>query len=182
MKLPVVTVDDFIARYGNLEALELSQLDDPNAVAINRDRIDVALEDATCWFTSWLFAANVTARTLVTPSAKRVICCYARYLLDSLRRRTVVIEEYNEMIRELQFFGSQAEERSKWQGTTGRLIRIRHARAPQHTVASMQEYRMLGELDSYTPFPTPEPLESINSVVGEEPSLDQIIEAPLENF
>lgn len=154
--IPEVTVADFIARYGLVEALEISQLHDPNATIVDEARIEVALYDAQCWLHSTLMGVNVTGRELITSSAKRYVCSGARYLLDSLRRRAVVVEEWEELNREIARFATEANRLSKWRNASGNgsNVRIGHQRRVQYDNCTMHEWRELGENDgSYYQFP-----------------------------
>ena len=144
--IPAVSVADFVARYGTVEALEISQLHDPNATTIDENRIEVALYDAQCWLHSYLLAMEALGRELIAPSATRFICAGARYLLDTLRRREVVIQEWDAVTREINRFAQESTRLSKWRNNNnGSTIRVGHARRPMYTQPQMQEFRQLGD-------------------------------------
>jgi phage gp36-like protein len=96
MKIP--TVDDFILFYGEIETLELSRLDNPDDVIIDRDKIQLALNNALDFILSYEALCNTTGKIAIRRASSRLILEITRYLLDHMSRRPDVTSDYEKCI------------------------------------------------------------------------------------
>lgn len=97
----------FIDTFGEEEALELSQIDDPNAQTIDLAKIQRALDHATAEVMTYM--AGQYELPLPTPiptvlSYKTVVI--ARHLLDKNRRREDVRSDYEDVMAQLRDFAT----------------------------------------------------------------------------
>ncbi len=103
--MTTLSVPQFILIFGELEAIELSNLDNPNATEPNLPRIELAIADATSWLDSYLAAAGCVDTNahanLVIANRHRVIATVARYYLDTLRTRENVVSDYERVLKEI---------------------------------------------------------------------------------
>ena len=95
------TPDDFVMAYGFREAVQLSNLDDPSATSINADRIWISIQDACALIDSYIAQMPRANKLIVSSSRRRVALVFARYYLDSVRRRQDVTDDYERAIKEL---------------------------------------------------------------------------------
>ncbi len=94
-------VDDFISTYGYQEALQLSNINNASASAINETRIERAIEDANSLIDAYVKQSPKANKLLVSSSRRRTAMIIARYYLDSVRRRQDVTDDYERAITEL---------------------------------------------------------------------------------
>lgn len=95
------TPDDFVMAYGFREAVQLSNLDDPSATSINTERIWVAIQDACALIDSYISQMPRANKLIVSSSRRRVALIFARYYLDSVRRRQDVTDDYEKAVKSL---------------------------------------------------------------------------------
>ena len=95
------TPDDFVMAYGFREAVQLSNLDDPSATSINADRIWISIQDACALIDSYIAQMPRSNKLIVSSSRRRVALIFARYYLDSVRRRQDVTDDYERAVKEL---------------------------------------------------------------------------------
>lgn len=101
------TPADFILLWGNLDATELSNIDDASATLPNIPRLQWALDLAMSEAMSFIPPACIGGKLAVLNSP-RIVLSIARYLLDiTLRARPDVSEEYKRCIEMLKQFGSK---------------------------------------------------------------------------
>jgi phage gp36-like protein len=100
--MPYATIAQFITAFGELEAVELSNLDDPSATVIVNAPIDAALADASALIDTYL--GNRYSLPLAYTPAVLVPCCLdiARHRLDRIRVREDVRQAYEDRIRWLE--------------------------------------------------------------------------------
>ncbi len=97
--MPYATVEDFILEFGNQEAIELSHLDDPEQVGLDRAVLQRALDNATAEIDGYLGGAGYTLPLTSTPVLLRLKCCaIARYHLDRVRDREQVRLRYEDAL------------------------------------------------------------------------------------
>lgn len=101
------TPADFILLWGNLDATELSNVDDASATQPNIARLQWAIDLAMSEAMSFIPPACIGGKLAVLNSP-RIVLSIARYLLDiTLRARPDVSEEYKRCIEMLKQFGSK---------------------------------------------------------------------------
>lgn len=93
------TVSDFLLAYGDVETVELSNIDAVSDT-IDCDRMNLALVDAYDYLQSIASLGGAAAATLVRANLRRWMLILARYYLDSIRRRTDVTKDY-ELLQKL---------------------------------------------------------------------------------
>lgn len=102
------SVDDFILTFGEKEAILVSNIGDcDDSVTINKDRIQIAIQDALVWIDTYYSQAPLASRILVQSTRRRTALIIARYYLDSCLRRMDVKEDYERAIKELEVDSSQ---------------------------------------------------------------------------
>jgi len=94
-------VDDFILAFGRQEAIQVSNIDNPSAQNVNRARIKMAIEDALSLIDSYVKMAPKAGKLLISANRRRTSLIFARYYLDSVRRRENVTQDYERAIKEL---------------------------------------------------------------------------------
>jgi len=95
------TPDDFILAYGLREAIQLSNLDDADAIQPNTDKIWMAIQDASALIDNYIIQASRAGKLLISSNRRRTALIIARYYLDSVRRREDVKEDYERCLKEL---------------------------------------------------------------------------------
>jgi phage gp36-like protein len=95
------TPDDFIMAFGHKEAVQLSNLDNPSGNSVNPERIWMAIQDACSLIDSYISQAPRANKLIISSSRRRVALVFARYYLDSVRRREDVTADYERAIKEL---------------------------------------------------------------------------------
>lgn len=96
------TVEDFIDTYGQLEAIELSNIDDSTQESIYNVRIQRALDLAFSEVMSYDALCKFAGKYAIRLSLKRLMLIIARYYLDSIERREDVIVEYEKSMEFLE--------------------------------------------------------------------------------
>jgi len=95
------TPDDFILAYGLREAIQVSNLDDADAIQPNTDKIWMAIQDACALIDNYILQASRAGALLISSNRRRTALTIARYYLDSVRRREDVKEDYERCLKEL---------------------------------------------------------------------------------
>ena len=95
------TPDDFVIAFGYKEAVQLSNLDNPSANSVNTERVWMAIQDACALIDSYIAQAPRANKLIISSSRRRVALVFARYYLDSVRRREDVTADYERAIKEL---------------------------------------------------------------------------------
>ncbi len=95
------TPDDFILAYGLREAIQLSNIDDADAIEPNTDKIWMAIQDACALIDNYIVQASRGGKLLISSNRRRTALIIARYYLDSVRRREDVKDDYERCISEL---------------------------------------------------------------------------------
>jgi len=95
------TPDDFILAYGLREAIQLSNIDDADAVEPNTDKIWMAIQDACALIDNYIVQASRGGKLLISSNRRRTALTIARYYLDSVRRREDVKSDYEMAIKDL---------------------------------------------------------------------------------
>lgn len=90
-----VTTADFVQYVGNQEAIELSEPDDVNATVINEARLQFHIDLAFQQIDAYDTVACPSGKAFVRRQVAWLQLSITRYLLDTLRRRDDVTEEYN---------------------------------------------------------------------------------------
>lgn len=106
------TVEYFICVYGEKEAVELSNIDNPSSNAINTKRIQFALDDAFAYIVNYYSAASASAKVLIQSALRRTQATIARYYLDTLRPRDAVVEAYEKAIQQLDIWSARSSAQS----------------------------------------------------------------------
>ncbi len=101
---PYATAADFVAMYGNVEAIELTQLEDPEATTANTTMIDMAIEQAQGELNAYYAVRYELPLSEPYPKATQIqTLVVARYRLDKYRRREDVRLEYESVLRQLEW-------------------------------------------------------------------------------
>jgi len=104
-----VSPDDFILTYGLAEAIQLSQLDDGDAIQPNADKILMAIQDACAQIDTYISRATRSGAVLIASNRRRIALTIARYHLDVVRRRDDVKEDYERCLKELDTYRTAEE-------------------------------------------------------------------------
>lgn len=108
MLVPYATVEDFLDQVQRDEAIELSNQDDPNAGAINRARILMALQNATQEINSYLGGRYKLPLEEPTPDYLRYACIVVtRKAMDLYSDREKVRKDYDDVIARLKAIASR---------------------------------------------------------------------------
>ncbi len=95
------TPDDFILAYGLREAIQLSNIDDADAIQPNTDKIWMAIQDACALIDNYIVQAGRAGKVLISSNRRRTALIIARYYLDTVRRREDVYKDYELAIKDL---------------------------------------------------------------------------------
>jgi len=95
------TPDDFVLAYGLREAIQLSNIDDADAIEPNNQKIWMAIQDACALIDNYIEVAPRAGKLLISSSRRRTSLIIARYYLDTVRRREDIKSDYAEAIKEL---------------------------------------------------------------------------------
>ena len=95
------TPDDFVLAYGLKEAIQLSNIDDANAIEPNTQKIWMAIQDACALIDNYIIQASRAGKLLISSSRRRTSLIIARYYLDTVRRREDVKSDYELAVTEL---------------------------------------------------------------------------------
>lgn len=95
------TPDDFVIAFGYKEAVQLSNIDNPSANSVNTERVWMAIQDACALIDSYIAQAPRANKLIISSSRRRVALIFARFYLDSVRRREDVTADYERAIKEL---------------------------------------------------------------------------------
>lgn len=95
------TPDDFVMAYGLREAIQLSNIDNADAIEPNTPKIWMAIEDACALIDNYIQGASRAGKILISSSRRRTSLIIARYYLDTVRRRDDVKEDYERALTEL---------------------------------------------------------------------------------
>jgi phage gp36-like protein len=94
------TTADMVELFGNSEMVELTNLDDPGAIAIDQPRLEKALDYASREVDSYLTAAQYQLPLPNVPLVLRnKVADIARYHLDSYRAREDVRQRYEDAVK-----------------------------------------------------------------------------------
>jgi phage gp36-like protein len=97
------TPADFILAFGNDEAVEITNLDNPTASTVDTPKLQRALDDATSEIDSYVLAASYSLPLASVPIVLREKCNdIARYRLDKWRNREDVRRRYEDALLWLQ--------------------------------------------------------------------------------
>ena len=95
------TPDDFILAYGLREAIQLTNIDNADAIEPNTDKLWMAIEDAVALIDNYINQASRAGKLLISSNRRRTSLIIARYYLDTVRRRDDVRSDYEMCIKEL---------------------------------------------------------------------------------
>ena len=95
------TPDDFILAYGLREAIQLTNIDNADAIEPNTDKLWMAIEDAAALIDNYINQASRAGKLLISSNRRRTCLIIARYYLDTVRRRDDVKSDYEMCIKEL---------------------------------------------------------------------------------
>jgi phage gp36-like protein len=96
MNIP--TVDDFILFYGELESVEISNLENASEGSVDRCKIQNALDTAYEFVMSYDSLCQLPGKIALRRAIKRLNLDIARYFLDTLQRREDVTTNYQNCI------------------------------------------------------------------------------------
>lgn len=96
------TPDDFILAYGLKEAIQITNIDDADAIQPNTERLWMAIQDANALIDSFINQSSKAGKLLVSSNRRRTSLILARYYLDSVRRREDITQDYERAIKELE--------------------------------------------------------------------------------
>ena len=92
------TPDDFVLAYGLKEAIQLSNIDDADAIQPNTDKIWMAIQDASALIDNYIVQASRGGQLIISSNRRRTALVIARYYLDTVRRREDVKDDYEKAI------------------------------------------------------------------------------------
>ncbi len=95
------TPDDFVLAYGLREAIQLTNIDDADAIQPNNEKLWMAIEDASALIDNYIQQASRGGKLLISSNRRRTALIIARYYLDTVRRREDVKSDYEQCITEL---------------------------------------------------------------------------------
>lgn len=96
MNIP--TVDDFILFFGELESVEISNLENASEGSVDRGKILNALDTAYEFIMSYDSLCQLPGKIAIRRAIKRLNLDIARYFLDTLQRREDVTTNYQNCI------------------------------------------------------------------------------------
>lgn len=96
------TPGDFVMAYGQKEAVQITNIDDADAIEPNTERLWMAIQDANALIDSYINQSTKAGKLLVSSSRRRTSLIIARYYLDTVRRREDVLKDYERCIKELE--------------------------------------------------------------------------------
>ena len=130
------TPDDFVLAYGLKEAIQLSNIDDADAIQPNDQKIWMAIEDASALIDNYIEQAGRGGKLLISSNRRRTALIIARYYLDTVRRREDVKNDYERAITELDKARSLEDivrpDLPWWADPCGPRIGVRSHRIPQY--------------------------------------------------
>ena len=130
------TPDDFVLAYGLKEAIQLSNIDDADAIQPNDQKIWMAIEDATALIDNYIEQSRRGGKLLISSNRRRTSLIIARYYLDTVRRREDIKDDYERAITELDKARSLKDvERLQppfWMDPCGSGSGVRSHRIPQY--------------------------------------------------
>ncbi len=93
-----ITTEDMVKAFGMEEIVALTNIDNPDATEINTDILNVAIDDASASADAYLLG-RYTPPIIPTPSfLKRLVCDFARGLLDQNNPRAEVVRRWDASI------------------------------------------------------------------------------------
>ena len=92
------TLDDFVLAYGLKEAIQLSNIDDADAIEPNTSKIWMAIQDASALIDNYIVQASRGGQLIISSNRRRTALVIARYYLDTVRRREDVKDDYEKAI------------------------------------------------------------------------------------
>ena len=95
------TPDDFVLAYGLREAIQLTNIDNADAIEPNTDKLWMAIQDACALIDNYIIQASRGGKLLISSNRRRTALIIARYYLDTVRRRDDVKEDYERCLKEL---------------------------------------------------------------------------------
>ena len=95
------TPDDFILAYGLREAIQLTNIDDADAIEPNTEKLWMAIQDASALIDNYIAQAARAGKLLISSNRRRTALIISRYYLDTVRRREDVKADYERCIQEL---------------------------------------------------------------------------------
>lgn len=98
-----LTLAEFILALGEQEVLELSRPDDELANTIDEPRIEFAIQNAIDLINSRYIIATDCGKAYILSAGKSIIVFIARYLLDIVKRRPFVEQDYERAMEILRF-------------------------------------------------------------------------------
>ena len=96
------TPDDFILAYGLKEAIQITNMDNADAVQPNTDKLWMAIQDASALIDNYIDQASRGGKLLISSNRRRTALIIARYYLDAIRRREDVKQDYELAIKEIE--------------------------------------------------------------------------------
>lgn len=103
------TIDDFVLAFGEQEALELTNLDNPDATIIDGTKLQFALDVADNLIGAYYARAGSIGKVIINKSRLLFNLRVARKLLDLYKDRPQVKEDYEQVIAILEFAIEQGE-------------------------------------------------------------------------
>lgn len=92
------TVENFVQFFGQMEAIELSNLEDPSNGYVVEEKIQNAMDVAYEFVMSYDSLCALPGKVAIRKAIKRLVLDISRYFLDSLQRREDVTTNYNNCI------------------------------------------------------------------------------------
>lgn len=103
------TIDDFVLAFGEQEALELTNLDNPEATIIDGTKLQFALDVADDFIGAYYIRAGSVGKVIIAKSRLLFNLRVARKLLDLYKDRPQVKEDYEGVLAILKFAIEQGE-------------------------------------------------------------------------
>lgn len=98
MVLKVATVEDFVGLFGQMESIEISNLEDASEGSINEVKIQRALDIAYDFIMSYDSLCQYSGKVAIRRAIRRLMLDMSRYFLDVLQRREDVIKSHEDCV------------------------------------------------------------------------------------
>lgn len=98
-----VTTQDFIDLYEETEAIEITNLYDELATTINQTKLNAGLANAKQLVFARFLQAGDCGRALIVVARKQLVLWIMRYILDTVKARPFVNEDYQKAMEYLEF-------------------------------------------------------------------------------
>jgi len=104
--MPYATAADFIAAFPDEESVELTNLDSPEAIAVNQARITTAIAEAQAEIDTYVGIVATLPLATVPVVLRNAAIRIARYRLDAYNPREFVFRDYEKVVEWLKLLST----------------------------------------------------------------------------